>query len=66
MRYRNGEGNTRPVGFLGVDVLCDLEMDGIVGFVDGGVAGPCDEDLEGRDFQPAGGSSQHGSVVRQI
>lgn len=41
------------VGFFVVDVFCDFELNGIVRFVERGIAGSSDEDLDGRCAQPA-------------
>jgi len=49
----------RGVGFLSVDVLCDLEMDCIVGFLHRRIARTTDEYVERRDFEPTGRSTQH-------
>ena len=47
------------VGFLGVYVVRDLEMAGIVRFWEGLCAGIGDEDFEFRDVEPRCGLGEH-------
>ena len=43
------------VGLFRIDELCDLEMYRIIGFVQRGLTGPCDKNLDRRHLRPTGG-----------